>query len=62
MIINQLSISLLIQFFYKQTKHIEVGYHFVHDVILVKLVIVPFIRSVNQITNIFIKALSIQSF
>ena len=43
--------------FHARTKHIEVDYHFVHEKVLRKNLMVKFISSTDQLVDIFTKGL-----
>ena len=43
--------------FHARTKHVEVNYHFVHDKIAKKGILIHFIFSKDQLADIFIKPL-----
>lgn len=46
--------------FHEWTKHIEVNYHFVHDKIQQANIATCYVRTTNQLANIFTKALGQQ--
>lgn len=48
--------------FHKRTKHIEVNYHFIHDLLLRKQLITPYVRSKDQLGDILTKPLAQSSF
>ena len=43
--------------FNKRTKHIEVDYHFIREKLLQNLICTEFVRSVNQLSDLFTKPL-----
>jgi hypothetical protein len=45
-----------------RTKYIEVDYHFVRENIQVKEIETPFVRSENELADIFMKGLEPKSF
>lgn len=60
---NQLAIySTQNPVFHDQTKHIEVNYHIVPDVMMKKLICTPFIPSLDQLADILTKSTSLRVF
>lgn len=48
--------------FHARTKHIEIDYHFIHEQVLRKSIVLAHICSEEQIADIFTKALSVYRF
>jgi hypothetical protein len=48
--------------FHARTKHIEVGYHFVHEKVLNRDILIKFISTYDQVADIFTKCLSSSRF
>ena len=44
--------------FHERTKHIEVDYHFIRDLLMKKEIITPYIKSVDQLSDILTKPLA----
>jgi hypothetical protein len=47
---------------HERIKHIEIDYHFLHEKIQAKEIETPFVRSGDQMMDIFIKGLETKSF
>ena len=43
--------------FYKRTKHIEIDYHFVHEKIQLRLISIGYVKTGEQLGDIFTKPL-----
>ena len=48
--------------FYERTKHIEVNCHFIREKVQAKEIETPYVKSENQLADIFIKDLDLGSF
>lgn len=60
---NQSAIALATNpVFHARTKHIEIDYHFIREQVLRKRIVLAHIGSVDQIADIFTKALSVCRF
>ena len=48
--------------FHKHTKHIEVDCHYVHDMLIKRVIHTPYTQSTEQLEDIFTKGLSVEVF